>query len=193
MPRKPLLRSDTSPYHVINRANNKEPFPLPMKTLWHIFVETLAATKNKYPFDLHCFVLMNNHYHLLIQTPHSNLDQIMHDFNMKLSHKIATASGRINRIFGARYKWSLIMNQKYYLSVYKYIYQNPLRAHIASRVEHYPYSSLNPGLKKFALFDCRSQSYLIRDLNLTIEEKERLSIQKGLSKTIFRPVQIRPY
>lgn len=193
MPRKPLIRSDTHPYHVINRTNNKEIFPLAMKSLWPLFVETMAATKRKYPFDLHCFVLMNNHYHLLIQTPQLNLDRIMHDFNMKLSHKIARASGRINRIFGARYKWSLIMDQKYYLNVYRYVYQNPIRDHLTERVEHYQYSSLNPELKKFALFDKRSKSYLLSDLNLTIEEKERLSIQKGLAKTIYKPVHLRPY
>lgn len=193
MPRKNLIRTDQFPYHVTNRSNNKEVFPLELEDLWPIFIKTLAETRIKYPFELYCFVLMNNHYHLLIQTPELNLDKIMHNFNLKLSKKIAQKSGRINRIFGARYKWSLVNTNEYFSNVYKYIYQNPLRAGIVDCVEAYPYSSMMKSLRKWKLYDENLVGADMRSLNLTFDEKERLAIQKGLMKTIYKPAYERRY
>ncbi len=193
MARKALIRTSEYPYHVVNRCNNKEEFPIGLHDLWPIFLKTLCETKYKFPLEVECFVLMNNHYHLLLRTPECNLDTIMHYFNMKLSRRIAIFSGRINRIFGARYKWSLIMNDIYYSNVYKYIYQNPMRAGLTSRVEDYPYSSWSSRCASYGLRDSRINQRLLEYINDPFSLEESLSIKKGLLKTNYSPVKNRGY
>lgn len=193
MPRKSLIRTSEYPYHVVNRCNNKEAFPLELHELWPIFLSTLCEAKFKFHFEIECFVLMSNHYHLLLRTPECNLDVIMHFFNMKLSRRIAVRTARINRIFGARYKWSLITSDKYLSNVYKYIYQNPLRAGVVKRVELYPYSSWSARCANYGLRDSRINASVLDYINDFFTDEESLSIRRGLLKTKYSPVRKRRY
>ena len=128
MPRKKLIRNSEHPYHITSRSNNKEWFFIPLEDVWRYSRETLLLGQKKFGVKVEAFVLMTNHYHMLISTPAANIDQFMQYFNKNLGKKISRHGGRINRIFGAPYKWSIIMSQSYYLNVLRYIYQNPMRA-----------------------------------------------------------------
>ena len=195
MPRKPLIRTADHPYHIYNRSNNKEFFYLPMEMLWPIFNRYLGVAAIRFNLQIHCFCLMNNHFHILLTTPDSNLDQAMHFFGSQLSKAIAHRAGRINKIFGGRYKWSLIKNHQHYFAVYRYIYQNPLRANLCEKVECYSYSSLMPGLlgghagthenDLFQDFDYREK---LDWLNQFVSKEKSLEIKKGLLKQEFNPV-----
>lgn len=57
-----------------------------------------------HPVNILAFVLMNNHFHLLIQTPDSNIDQFMQRFKLFASTKIRFETQRINQKFGDKYK-----------------------------------------------------------------------------------------
>src|SRR5574338_252694 len=126
MPRKPLIRSQIYPYHVTSRANNREWFFLPQAICWEVFGEKLSIVSERYRAKVLAFVLMSNHFHLLIQTPDGNLDAIMNYLIREVSRTIGARSRRINRIFGGRYKWSLIQDECYIAHVYKYVYRNPV-------------------------------------------------------------------
>ena len=143
MPRKNLIRTNQYPYHVTIRTNNKDWFDLPMEDVWSICKDQITKAKTNFPVDIQAFVLMNNHYHLMLWTPNSNLDKFMYKFNLGISKNIREKTGRINRIFGDRYHWCLIKNQTYYKSVLKYIYQNPRRAGLTNKCEDYPFSTLH--------------------------------------------------
>lgn len=143
MPRKKIIRSDSHPYHVTIRTNNKEWFKVPLDEVWSICLNALSVTNFKCPANIHAFVLMNNHYHLLITTPNADLDKFMFYLNSKISKEIRKKTDRINSIFGSRYHWELIENDNYYKNVLRYIYQNPIRAQIVKRCEEYKYSSLH--------------------------------------------------
>ena len=86
---------------------------------------------------------MNNHYHMLLYTPLENIDKFMQFFNQNLGKSIAKQAGRINRIFGASYKWNLIISGQYHKNVIRYIYQNPVRARLVSKCGDYPYSNFS--------------------------------------------------
>ncbi len=143
MPRRKLIRTNKYPYHVVNRANNKEWFKLELKDVWRIVEICLKKSYEKYPFNLIDFVLMNNHYHMIIQTPNENIDKVMFEFNRNFSLHLRNETQRINRMFGGRYKWSLIKSEKSLLRVKKYLYQNPLKAKMIKRVEYYNFSTLS--------------------------------------------------
>src|SRR5690606_30269968 len=108
MPRKPLIRSSDCPYHVTSRSNNKEWLYIPIQDVWTYSQEFLAKGQKEFNVQVLAFVLMSNHYHLCIQTPNSNIDKFMRFFNQSLGKAISRQADRINRIFGASYKWTLI-------------------------------------------------------------------------------------
>jgi putative transposase len=142
MGRKNLIRTDQYPYHVTIRTNNKEWFDIPMETVWKICKNCISRARDKVDVNIEAFVLMNNHYHLLLYTPDANLDKFMFFLNKYISHEIRTLTGRINRIFGDRYYWQIIQSDRRYQNVVRYIFQNPLRKKIVKRCENYRYSTL---------------------------------------------------
>ncbi len=142
MPRKKLIRDSLNPYHVCVRSHNKEWFDLPMDKMWEIFSEYLYLTKHIFNLEIISFVLMDNHFHLLLRTPLKNLDQAMNYFLREVSRVIGFEAGRINQKFGGPYHWSLIESNRHFLCAYKYVYRNPVDAGLVDRVELYPYSTL---------------------------------------------------
>jgi putative transposase len=142
MGRKQLIRTNEFPYHVTIRTNNKEWFDIPIEKVWRLCLYCLTKACEKIPVEIESFVLMSNHYHLLIYTPNADLDKFMQHFNTYLSKEIRTITRRINRIFGDRYKWQLITKENYYKRATRYIFQNPLRQGIVSKCEDYPFSTL---------------------------------------------------
>jgi len=87
------------------------------------------------------YVLMDNHYHLLIQTMDIKLQKIMHQINNKYSKYFNAIYERCGHVFQGRYKASLIRDERYLIKVLAYIHQNPVKAGICKRVEDYKWSS----------------------------------------------------
>lgn len=143
MPRKRLPVSNEYPYHVSVRANNQDWFALPMDTMWDIFSNALYLTKACFDINIHAFVMMSNHFHLLVSTPQANLAQAMQYFIRETSKEISRRADRKNHNFKQSYFRSLIKDENHLLTVYKYIYQNPMRAKISKKAHHYKYSTLN--------------------------------------------------
>jgi REP element-mobilizing transposase RayT len=197
MPRAPLIRSQL-PYHVYARSNNKEWFYLPQDIIWEIFCRRINTLKEKYVFQIHNFVLMSNHFHLIISTPNYDLDKIMRWLMREVSREINFRTERINHVFGGPYKWSLIDNPVYYKIAYRYVAQNPTRSGFTVRIENYPYSIfyyVKRGLRvPFEVSDHYfGQSSLSGEilksfdwLNSNFSELEYHSIQLGLKHKIFK-------
>ena len=190
MPRKNLIRTNASPYHVTTRANNREWFALSMPKMWTICRDAIQHAHFRHPVRIHAFVLMQNHYHLMLTTPDANIDKFMYELNYHISRKVRFHTHRINHVFGQRYKWSLVESKDYYLNVIRYIYQNPLKKNLSQRCEDYPYSTLFHYVRKNYLgFDLHEplmgQSPLILDwfnqrASQSEEERETRLMKKPL-------------
>src|SRR5687768_2108167 len=100
MARPKLVRSTDCAYHVTVRSNNKEWFHIPVSECWKLFQKKLYAANQKYKFEIHTFVLMSNHFHLIASTPQANLDQVMRYFLTEFSRAINVRADRINHVFG---------------------------------------------------------------------------------------------
>jgi REP element-mobilizing transposase RayT len=144
MGRRLLIRTNEYPYHVTARANNKESFYLEKHLCWDIFCHFLLDTQSKYNIEIHAFVMMSNHIHLMVSTPKENIDQAMRHFMTMTSKAIAARSARMNRVWGARYYRSLITTPDYYAHAFRYLYANPLEAGVVNKVKDYPWSLLFP-------------------------------------------------
>jgi putative transposase len=197
MPRKNLIRCNNLPYHVTSRANNKEWFALPLDQVWAISQRCLKEAYEKHKVEVIAFVLMNNHYHLLIRTPDANLDLFMYEFNKRLANQLKLSTSQINHVLGGRYKWCLIQSQKYFLNCYRYIYQNPMRAGVVQKCESYPYSTLNALVTgtKFSVPIHDSigfkDPYILRWINEKIDEEELGLVKRGLARSELKTLKFR--
>lgn len=109
-----------------SEIHNREYFYLPILNVWDIMTDKLAKLQNAHQIKIAAFVLMNNHFHLLLLTPNEDIDRIMYSFMKETTLEIQRCTGRINKIFGGRYKGSMITSYSYLVNVYKYIYRNPV-------------------------------------------------------------------
>ena len=158
-----------------------------MKEIWQISIEAFREALEKHPCVIHAFVLMSNHYHLLISTPEANIDQFMFEFNRNFSLLVREKTLRVNQIFGGRYKWSLVDKSSYLANVIRYIYRNPVDAGICNRVEEYSFSTLQRF--PFPVVDLleNDDKEKIRFFNEVPESKEREYMRRGLRKKSFTP------
>ncbi|MEZ4815214.1 MAG: transposase [Bdellovibrionota bacterium] len=172
MPRKPLIRSDIFPYHVTNRTRDKIFYPLPLKEVWNIYTDQLKIATWAFGAHIHAFVLMSNHYHLFLSTPECNIDQIICFVQSEVSKKIFTKTNSKESYFETRYRWSLIKDRNYFANVYRYIYQNPLRAGIVTRLEDYYFSSFHGKAGYSKLEIPLYNHFFYEDLNFNLHEEE---------------------
>ncbi len=168
---------------------NKEFFPLKLEEVWEIMMKALRKTHEAYHIKVHGFVLMGNHFHLICETPEGNLDEAMSLFLRTSSHFISLRSGKSPPIWERRYRWSLIENRGHYYQVYRYIFQNPIRAKIVERVEDYQFSSLNTELpipihSSLSIAKGGKEGE-VNWLNEKFSSEVELVIKKGLKHALF--------
>lgn len=185
MPRKKTIYSDTYPYHVYNRSNNRERFYLDLETLWDIFEDQLWVLINKYKCEIISFVLMPNHYHLLIQTPNANISDAMLEFHRNTSKIANKKANRINHFFGSRFKWSLITSDVYFWNCYKYVRRNPVKAKLCGKVEDYPFSTFVKNLGILSKH-CDEMAKDLDWLNSPFLKEQEEAILAGLRRREFK-------
>lgn len=145
MSRRSTDPNTTEFLHITNRCHNRDRFPLPLERCWEILADDLRFCQFSFNLDIVAFVLMPNHYHLLVRANEGNIGQAMAHFNRESARQINREAGKINQLWCGRYFRTELINFHYFRNVHKYIYQNPIRAGIVRKVESYPYSTL-PGL-----------------------------------------------
>jgi putative transposase len=168
-----------------------------MPDVWKIMGEQLYFVQHAFGVRVTAFVLMNNHFHLIIQTPQSNLDQAMRWFMLETSRSLISAGNRVNQTYGGRYFRSMITTDHYFLHAYKYVYWNPMRAGLAGNVLDYPYSTLPCvlGLQplSFPVHDALLISSTEETLNWlarTPSPEHWVSVQKALRRRLFRLAKV---
>ena len=194
MPRKNLIRTSEFPYHVTSRCHNQDWFQIPLNEVWELSGRAFKEAHKMFPIKLISYVLMNNHYHMIIKTPGANLDLFMREFNRRLTLKIQYRGKIINQVFGGRYKWCLISVNNYFVNCYRYVYQNPVRAGIVQKCEEYPFSTLQNVIKnkEFAIPICDHYGFKdewgLQWINETVPDQEREILINGLKRSEFREV-----
>jgi putative transposase len=192
MPRKKLIRTNEYYYHITTRSNHKHWFQLELDQVWEISIRAFKKAMQNCPAEVSQYVLMNNHYHMLIRTPNCDIDRFMFWFNKTFSDELRVRAKMINRMFGSNYNWSLIANNFHLFNIVRYIYQNPLRAGIIANSESYPYSTLFYHHNKielgFPTFPFHQLESDLSFLNEQPDDKVNISYKKGLMKTQFSPV-----
>jgi len=127
-------------YHVTARGNERAKIFFSKKD-YEKFKEYIAAGRNRFGLILHAYVLMTNHYHLIVETPEKNLNKIMHFINGSYTTYLNIKRKRTGHLFQGRYKAILVDKESYLLELSRYLHLNPVRANMSRKPEEYLHSS----------------------------------------------------
>ena len=141
MARLPRFVIPGQPQHVIVRGNNLEAI-FYAEADYQFYLDKLKLACEKHQCDLHDYVLMTNHVHLLI-TPHTqeSLAKALQMIGRYYVQYFNFTYARTGTLFEGRYKATVIDSEHYLLSCYRYIELNPVRANIVQHPSEYPWSS----------------------------------------------------
>lgn len=112
MARQLRIEFEGAVYHVTSRGNERKNIFF-SKTDYKKFLEYLAEAKNKLNINVHCYVLMSNHYHLILETPEANLSKAMHYINGPYTTYINVNRKRSGHLFQGRYKSIMVERDNY--------------------------------------------------------------------------------
>lgn len=105
------------------------------------FLAVLGRTVSIYGWRLHAYVLMGNHYHLLVETPEPTLSRGMRDLNGVTTQRFNRRHGRTGHLFEGRFKAVLVEREAHLLELARYVVLNPVRAGLAKSAAAWPWSS----------------------------------------------------
>jgi REP element-mobilizing transposase RayT len=154
---RPLrLQYPDAVYHVTCRGNEQ-------KDIFRdngdrkLFLQYLSQSLSTYAVKLYSYVLMSNHFHLLLETPLGNLGEFMRQFNISYTGYFNRRHRRVGHLYQGRYK-SILVDKDAYLSLLsRYIHLNPIRTRTLAKasprekiqyLNHYSWSSLHGYLEK---------------------------------------------
>jgi REP element-mobilizing transposase RayT len=126
-------------YHVTSRGNERKPV-FKDDGDREVFLDTLHKVNKRYNFLCYAYCLMDNHYHLIIETPDGNLSKGMRQLNGVYTQAFNKRHHRVGYIFQGRYKSILIQKESHLLEVCRYVVLNPVRAKAVNSPEEWRWS-----------------------------------------------------
>jgi putative transposase len=160
-------------YHVTARGNERKPVFKSDRDR-EKFLEYLESATKRYQAVIHVYCLMDNHYHLLLETPAANLPQIMRHINGAYTTYFNVKRERSGHLFQGRYKAILVEMDAYAKELSRYIHLNPVRAKMVEKPEAYEWSSYS-----FYIGSNKAPEWLYRDFILGYFGKNIMAAQRG--------------
>ncbi|MBI3291454.1 MAG: transposase [Elusimicrobia bacterium] len=140
---RPLrIEYENAVYHITSRGNEQQAIYRSDKDRRR-FLDILGDVVKRYRWICHAYCLMDNHYHLLIETPLANISRGMRHLNGVYTQAFNYVHRRVGHLFQGRFRGILVEKQEHLLEVARYIVLNPVRARVCDRAEDYLWSSYN--------------------------------------------------
>jgi putative transposase len=127
-------------YHVTSRGNARKKIFIDDHDR-DAFLSVLNAVIKRYNWLCHAYGLMDNHYHLMIETPDANLSRGMRQSNGVYTQKYNWWHSKTGHIFQGRYKSILVEKENYLLELCRYVVLNPVRANMVEKPDDWKWSS----------------------------------------------------
>jgi REP element-mobilizing transposase RayT len=189
MPRKRRIQYPGACYHVISRGNEKKDIYRDDQDRYK-FLRIFAETVKDFDLIIHAYVLMPNHYHLVVETPKPNLSKAMHFLGTKYGVHFNYKYKRTGHLFQGRYKGILAQREGYLLELTRYVHLNPIRAGLVKKLKDYRWSSyreLTGGdeWRRIASFDW-TLSQFDKNRYLALKKyRKHLAAGRGVSEKII--------
>jgi len=127
-------------YHITSRGDRREDifYGDEDRDDW---LAILAQVCERFNWRCHAWCLMDNHYHLLVETAEANLSQGMRQLNGVYTQHSNRRHQRVGHVFQGRYKAILVQKEAYLLELCRYVVLNPVRANIVNNIADWRWSS----------------------------------------------------
>ncbi len=134
-------------YHITSRGNASQPIFLDNGDKQE-FLKVLNSVVDRFNWLCHAYCLMDNHYHLMIETPEGNLSRGMRHLNGVYTQFFNKIHKRVGHLFQGRYKSILVDKDKYLLALCRYVVLNPVRAKLVKNPNAWRWSSYRATIGK---------------------------------------------
>jgi REP element-mobilizing transposase RayT len=140
MGRKPRVHFSGAVYHVISRGNQKQTIFEDQDDFLR-FRKFLEDTQRRFDFRMYAYVLMPNHFHLLLEVRLHPLFKVMQTLLYRYAQYFNNRHRKVGHLFQGRYRAILCEKDSYLLELVRYLHLNPVRAKLAVDATDYPWSS----------------------------------------------------
>jgi len=182
---RPLrIEYDGALYHVTSRGNARKPIYKDDDDRL-AFLDILSKTARRFNWLCHAYCLMNNHYHLVIETPDGNLSKGMRQINGIYTQYFNIRHNRPGHIFQGRYKAILIQKESHLLEVSRYVVLNPVRARAVGKPEEWRWSSYRGTVGREKPHPCLTTDWILGQFASRrgkAQEKYKEFVEAGLSR-----------
>ncbi len=151
-------------YHIMNRGRRGERIFSKSKD-YESFIELLQEAVDLWDVRISAYCLMSNHYHLLIQTPLSNISRCMRHINGVYTQRYNRSHKCDGQLFKGRYKSILVDQDNYLLELVRYIHRNPLRVGMVKNLSQYTWSSHLGYVSKAKKWDWLHKDFILTMLS----------------------------
>lgn len=127
-------------YHVLSRGNEQKDIFRDNEDRGS-FLNCLGEMSVRFETDIFAYVLMDNHYHILLRTNRANLSKGMQWLGATYTRRFNNRHLRAGHLFQGRFKNIIVQNDAYLMQLSCYIHRNPLRAGIVKRLADFTWSS----------------------------------------------------
>ena len=160
------LRVDLAGYHhIINRGVNRCDI-FNSTDDKDMFLQILNKSATMHKAIVHDYCLMDNHYHILLETSKDNLSLLMRMINANYAKYFNKKYKRSGHLWQDRYKSKYIISDNYLYTLLRYIENNPLEASMATKVCEYPYTLSYVLFNAKTYYPCCNDSILIKEFDI---------------------------
>ena len=178
-------------YHITSRGNERKKIFLGDRDRKK-FLGILGDYHDRYGILIHSFVLMDNHYHLILETPRGNLLKVMHGLNGGYTGYFNRKYRRSGHLFQGRYKGIMIDKDSYLTVLSRYVHLNPVRARVVERPEQYRWSSYSGFIGRGKEYEWVEYSWILSQFGsrrLRAKRKYREYTEEAFNKKIESPLK----
>jgi putative transposase len=154
-------------YHITSRGNARQRIYRDDDVDRADFLNILCAVVKKYNWLCHCYCLMDNHYHLLIETPDGNLSPGMRQLNGVYTQSYNRRHGRVGHIFQGRFKAILVEKETHLLELCRYVVLNPVRAKAVENPDASKWSSYRATVGQDSAIPCLTVDWILGQFGMT--------------------------
>jgi len=140
VPRAPRTKSKSGTYHVIMRGINRQSIFEDIEDR-EKFIQTLQRYKDICQFKLYAYCLMDNHIHLLLKVDKEPLETVFRRICGSYVLFYNNKYDRSGNLFQDRFKSEPVEDDKYFLTAFRYILRNPVKAGIVTKIENYRWTN----------------------------------------------------
>ena len=162
-------------HHVINRGVNRG-VVFNSTVDKDKFLEIVCEVSEHYDFTIHGFVLMSNHYHLLLENQRENLSHGMRQINATYAQYYNRKYKRSGHLWQGRFKSRYVFNENYLFVLFKYLEFNPIDAKISKKVGEYNHTLLHDIIKG-SVRPCMKNSFVLEWYDNTAELLKAIGIK----------------